>query len=219
MTEIPVGKNVYGKNDEQADRNRQLFREAGLTVVNLLSSPGSGKTSLLERTAGELKDSVRLLVIDGDVETERDAQRLRRLGLTALQIQTHGACHLDARRVAAQFEAVRLADFDLLLIENVGNLVCPSNFDLGEDARVVVASTTEGDDKPLKYPAAYHSADACVLNKIDLLPYVAFSVEQFEAAARRANENLVLLRTSCTTGEGIDAWCRWLLGQVGTPRK
>jgi hydrogenase nickel incorporation protein HypB len=215
VAKIDVGRNVYGKNDERAEQNRRRLREAGVRAVNMLSSPGSGKTSLLERTAVHLKDRVRLLVIDGDVETERDADRLRQLGITALQIQTHGACHLDATRVAAELDKVRLADFDLLLIENIGNLVCPSNFDLGEDARVVVASTTEGDDKPVKYPEAYHSADACVLNKTDLLPYVAFNVEAFEAGARRANDRLRFFRTSCTTDEGIDAWCAWIAELAG----
>ena len=210
MAKISVGQNIYGKNDEQAEANRRRFREAKVFVINMLSSPGSGKTSLLERTAVGLAGDLRLLVIDGDVETERDADRLRQLGIEALQIQTHGSCHLDARRIAAQCEAVSLADYDLLLIENIGNLVCPSNYDLGETARVVVASTTEGDDKPLKYPEVYHTADVCVLNKIDLLPYVAFSVEAFEAGARRVNDKLTFFRTSCTTDEGIEAWCTWL---------
>ena len=210
VAKIDVGRSVYGKNDARAEQNRRLFGELGLCAINLLSSPGSGKTSLLERTAVHLKDRLRLLVIDGDVETERDAERLRKQGLEAIQIQTHGSCHLDATRIAQQFDKVRLADFDLLVIENIGNLVCPSNFDLGETYRVVVASTTEGDDKPVKYPEAYHSADLCVLNKVDLLPYVRFSVEEFEAGARRVNERLRFMRTSCTTDEGIDAWCQWL---------
>lgn len=215
VAKIDVGRNVYGKNDAQAEENRQLFRRLGLCAINLLSSPGAGKTSLLERTAVHLKDRLRLLVIDGDVETEHDAERLRRHGLAAIQIQTHGSCHLDATRIAQQFDQVRLADFDLLLIENIGNLVCPSNFDLGESFRVVVASTTEGDDKPVKYPEAYHSADLCVLNKVDLLPYVPFSVEAFEAGARRVNERLRFLHTSCTTDEGIASWCQWLLECAG----
>ena len=215
MADIPVRKSVHSRNDEIARQNRERFREAGLCVVNLLSSPGSGKTSLLERTAERMKDSMRILVVEGDVETERDADRLRRAGLEAYQIQTHGACHLDASMVAAQLEQVDLALYDLLLIENIGNLVCPSNFDLGEDLRVVVASTTEGDDKPIKYPEAYHTADVCVLNKIDLLPHVQFDLAQFEAGARRVNAELEFLRTSCTTGQGVDAWCDWLRRQAG----
>lgn len=211
---IPVGKSVRQRNDEQAARNREAFRDAGLCTINMLSSPGSGKTSILERTAVHLADTLSILVIDGDVETERDAERLRKLGLVAIQIQTHGACHLDAMRVAEQFAEVRLADFDLLLIENIGNLVCPSNFDLGEDVRVVVASTTEGDDKPIKYPEAYHTAQACVLNKTDLLPYVDFDVAAFEAGARRVNDRLEFFLTSCRTDEGIDLWCQWLVEQT-----
>lgn len=218
MGKIPIGKSVRSRNDEQAARNRRRFNESGLCVVNLLSSPGSGKTSLLERTAVHVADALHLLVIDGDVETERDAERLRAMGLEAIQIQTHGACHLDAMMIDAHLDGVDLGRFDLLVVENVGNLVCPSNFDLGEDLRVVVASTTEGDDKPLKYPEAYHTAQACVLNKIDLLPYVSFDLEAFEAGARRANDKLALLRTSCTTDEGIDAWCEWLRAAVARRR-
>jgi len=227
VADIPVRKSVHSRNDEIARQNRERFGEAGLCVVNLLSSPGSGKTSLLERTAERMKDSMRILVVEGDVETERDADRLRRAGLEGLrragleafQIQTHGACHLDAAMVAARLEQVDLAQFDLLLIENIGNLVCPSSFDLGEDLRVVVASTTEGDDKPVKYPEAYHTADVCVLNKIDLLPHVQFDVAQFEAGARRVNAELEFFRTSCTTGEGVDPWCDWLRRQAGSPRR
>ena len=210
MAQIKVGRSVYGRNDEQAEANRRRFRASGVLAVNLLSSPGAGKTCLLERTALAMKDDTHILVVDGDVETERDADRLRARGIEAIQIQTHGACHLDARRVAAALEGKSLDGYELLLIENIGNLVCPSNFDLGEDLRIVVASTTEGDDKPLKYPEAYHTADACVLNKVDLLPHVAFSVEAFEAAARRTNDRLRLFRTSCTSGEGIPEWCQWL---------
>jgi len=215
MAKIPIEQRLTGRNDELARANRRRFREAGLCVVNILSSPGSGKTCLLERTAAHMKDAVRMLVIDGDVETERDADRIRAMGVEAIQIQTHGACHLDARRIDEHLGGVALADYQLLLIENVGNLVCPSSFDLGEDLRVVVASTTEGDDKPLKYPKAYHTADACVLNKVDLLPHLDFDVEQFEAGARRANADLEFFRTSCVTDEGIPAWCAWLKGHLG----
>ncbi|MCY2925255.1 MAG: hydrogenase nickel incorporation protein HypB [Planctomycetota bacterium] len=210
MTEIPLQKSLFGRNQAEADSNRQRFAQAGLAVVNLLSSPGAGKTSLLERTAACLKGKMRIFVVEGDLETERDADRIRAAGLPARQIQTHGACHLDAQSIDAALAGVDLNSYDLLLIENIGNLICPTGFDLGEDVRVVVASTTEGDDKPHKYPEAYHGADVCVLNKIDLLPYVPFHVEAFLAAARRANPNLLFLQTSCTTGQGIDAWCEFL---------
>lgn len=212
MTEIPLKQSIYGRNQAEADCNRTRFARAGLTVVNLLSSPGSGKTSLLEQTAACLKGKKRIFVVEGDLETERDADRIRAAGLPARQIQTHGACHLDAASIDKALSDVDLSGYDLLVIENIGNLICPTGFDLGEDVRVVVASTTEGDDKPLKYPEAYHGADVCVLNKIDLLAYVPFRVEAFLAAARRANPNLRFLQTSCTTGQGIDAWCEFLCG-------
>ncbi|NLX60359.1 MAG: hydrogenase nickel incorporation protein HypB [Phycisphaerae bacterium] len=218
MAKLPLGRNVRGRNDETAAENRRRFAEARLCAVNLLSSPGSGKTSLLERTAERMKDRWRILVIDGDVETERDAQRLRAAGLEAIQIQTHGACHLNAMMIAEQVATVDPAAFDLLLIENIGNLVCPSNYDLGESSRVVVASTTEGDDKPIKYPEAYHTADLCVLNKVDLLPYLPFDVAAFEAGVRRVKADMPVLHTSCTTGAGLEAWCAWLDGQVRATR-
>jgi hydrogenase nickel incorporation protein HypB len=214
MPNLPLGKNVRGRNDEVAAENRRRFTEARLCAINLLSSPGSGKTSLLERTAERLKDRYRILVIDGDVETDRDAQRLRAAGLHAIQIQTHGSCHLNAMMIAEQMAAVDPVAFDLLLIENIGNLVCPSNYDLGESARVVVASTTEGDDKPIKYPEAYHTADLCVLNKVDLLPHVPFDVAAFEAGVRRVKADMPVLHTSCTTGAGLEAWCAWLEEQI-----
>ncbi|MBN1844053.1 MAG: hydrogenase nickel incorporation protein HypB [Sedimentisphaerales bacterium] len=212
MSRIKVEKNVYNRNQELAEENRRRFQQAGAYVVNMISSPGSGKTSLIERLAPRcVAAGRRLFVIEGDVETERDADRLRRLGVEAVQIQTHGACHLDAAAVARALAGAELAGVDLLIIENVGNLICPTGFDLGEQLRIVVASTAEGDDKPLKYPAAYHKADVCILNKMDLLAWVDFDVERFEAAARRANAQLQLFRTSCRTGEGIDAWCDWLM--------
>ncbi|MCY2930728.1 MAG: hydrogenase nickel incorporation protein HypB [Planctomycetota bacterium] len=217
MTEIPLQKSVFQRNQAQADRIRRRFAQAGLAVVNLLSSPGAGKTSLLEQTAARLAGRRRIFVVEGDLETERDADRIRAAGLPARQIQTHGACHLDAESIEQALTDVDLNAYDLLLIENIGNLICPTGFDLGEDVRVVVASTTEGDDKPHKYPEAYHASDVCVLNKIDLLPYVPFRVEAFLAAARRANPGLVFFQTSCTTGEGIDAWCEYLCALHRSP--
>ncbi len=210
MANISLKESLFGRNQTEADSNRQRFARAGLVVVNLLSSPGSGKTSLLEQTASCLKGKKRIFVVEGDLETERDADRIRAAGLPARQIQTHGACHLDAESIDKALSDVDLSGYDLLLIENIGNLICPTGFDLGESVRVVVASTTEGDDKPHKYPEAYHGADVCVLNKIDLLPYVPFRVEAFLAAARRANPELVFLQTSCTSGQGIEAWCEFL---------
>jgi hydrogenase nickel incorporation protein HypB len=210
MPEIPVGKSIYGRNDAVAEENRWRFREAKVLAINLLSSPGSGKTSLLEQTVPRLAGTMRMYGVEGDVETENDADRLRKAGLEAVQIQTHGGCHLDATMVRDALEGVDLSAIDLLFIENVGNLVCPTNFDLGEGCRVVVASTVEGDDKPVKYPEAYLRADACVLNKIDLVDYVDFDIDTFQSAARRANDKLQFFRTSCRTGEGIETWCAWL---------
>ncbi|MCF7957375.1 MAG: hydrogenase nickel incorporation protein HypB [Phycisphaerae bacterium] len=213
--QIQLKKNVYNRNQELADELRERFKKAGTYVINMISSPGSGKTSLIEKMAPRLNAGLKLFVIDGDLETERDADRLREVGIEAVQIQTHGSCHLDATMIGKALEGVALEAIDLLIIENVGNLVCPTSFDLGETLRVVVASTTEGDDKPLKYPASYHRAGVCIFNKTDLLPYVRFDVAQFEAAARRANGELKIFHTSCSTGQGIEELCQWLSDQVG----
>ncbi len=216
MSKIKVEKNVYNRNQELAEQNRRRFRDAQTFVMNMVSSPGSGKTSLIEQMGPRLASiGCQVFVIEGDVETERDADRLRRLGIEAVQIQTHGSCHLDAARVANALEDIQLEKVDLLMVENVGNLICPTGFDLGEDLRMVVASTAEGDDKPLKYPAAYHKADVCILNKIDLLAYLDFDVAQFEAGARRANSELTIFHTSCRTQEGIEPWCKWLRERIG----
>jgi len=214
MPDIQIERNVYDRNDACAEANRKRFRDCGVLVLNVLSSPGSGKTSLIEETARRMGGERRIFVVEGDVETERDAERIRAVGVDAVQIQTHGACHLDAEEIGEAVADVDLASYDLLIIENVGNLICPTAFDLGESLRIVVGSTTEGEDKPVKYPEAYHGADVCVLNKIDLLAHVPFDAEVFEAAARRANGELRIFRTSCTTGEGLDEWCEWLDGRI-----
>lgn len=210
MVDIKLKKNVYGKNKELADKNRQLFDRNKIFVINMISSPGSGKTSLIEKIGPLVQSFAKVHVVEGDIETENDAQRLRDLGISATQIQTHGACHLDASMIEKALSEVDIAALDMVIIENVGNLVCPTSFDLGENMRIVVSSTTEGDDKPLKYPQAYHSADICVLNKIDLLPYVNCSTEQFEAGARRANAKIEIFHTSCVTADGIDQLCQRL---------
>ena len=214
MPELWIDKSIFDDFDATAISNRKRFRDCGVLALNMLSSPGSGKTSLIEETARRMGKRRKIFVVEGDVETERDADRIRAAGVDAVQIQTHGACHLDSEQIQKALKKVDLNAFDLLIIENVGNLICPTAFDLGEHLRIVVGSTTEGDDKPIKYPEAYHGAHVCVLNKIDLLPHVPFDVETFEGAARRANEDLCLFRTSCTTGEGLDAWCEWLDGQI-----
>ena len=210
MSEIKVKKSVHNRNESIARENHQLFQQADLLAVNILGSPGSGKTSLVEKTVGKLADSLRILVVEGDVETERDADRIRALGVEAIQIQTHGACHLDAVMVSQCLKDIKLSEIDLLIIENIGNLICPASFALGEDLRVIVGSTPEGDEKPVKYPEMYFNADACVINKIDLLDYINFNMADFEAGALRINEKLKVFKTSCTNGQGIEAWCDWL---------
>ncbi len=216
--EIPVQQRILAANEELAARNRARLRASGCFVVNLISSPGAGKTSLLERTADALRarpEAVSFAVIEGDIATEQDAARVRARGVPAVQINTRGDCHLDARMVAKALDdltaQVDLAALDLLIIENVGNLVCPTEFDLGEDAKVVVASVPEGHDKPSKYPATFLRASAMVVNKIDLLPYVDCDLERLVGDARAINGGLAVLPLSCRTGEGLGAWIDWLL--------
>ena len=218
MSIVTIERKVLEKNDEIATLNRARFAEHGLFVVNIVSSPGAGKTTLLERTIETLRGELRLGVVEGDVQTDFDAQRVARYGVPAVQIVTNGGCHLEARLVRDALDALDLTGLDLLVIENVGNLVCPANYDLGETHKVVVLSTTEGDDKPLKYPAMFRRASVLVINKIDLLPYVNARVETIEKHAREINPDLTIFGTSCTTGDGITAWCDWLRQQVAAAR-
>jgi len=214
MNVVTIERKVLEKNDAVAAQNRQTFQEHGIAVLNLVSSPGSGKTSLLERTLEHLNSTLRVAVIEGDVQTDLDAQRVARFSVPAVQIVTRGGCHLEANLVREALQNLELAGLQLLFIENVGNLVCPSNYDLGEAAKVVVVSTTEGDDKPLKYPAMFRNAAIMVINKIDLLPYVDSSADTLSENALRINPALRIFRTSCRTGEGIAQWCDWLRAQV-----
>jgi hydrogenase nickel incorporation protein HypB len=179
-----------------------------------VSSPGAGKTSLLERTLEHLAGKLAVAVIEGDVQTDFDAQRIAKYNVPAVQIVTAGGCHLEANLVHDALGNIDLPHISLLIIENVGNLVCPSNYDLGEAMKVVVASTTEGDDKPLKYPAMFRNSSVLIINKIDLLPYVNCSIETLRANALRINPSLAVFETSCTTGAGIPAWCDWLLART-----
>jgi hydrogenase nickel incorporation protein HypB len=218
MSIITIERKVLERNDEIADANRARFREHGLFVFNIVSSPGAGKTTLLERTIETLRGEMRIGVVEGDVQTDFDAQRVARYGVPAVQIVTNGGCHLEARLVRDALDSLDLGALDLLVIENVGNLVCPANYDLGEALKVVVLSTTEGDDKPLKYPGMFRRASALVINKIDLLPYVNAKVETIETHARDINPLLTIFRTSCTTGDGIPQWCEWLRRQVAAAR-
>lgn len=212
MKVITVERKVLKKNDDVASENRDLFRKHGVFAINMVSSPGAGKTTLLERSIAGLGGSIRLAVVEGDVQTDRDAQRISKLDVPVVQIVTHGACHLEAKLVQDAVSNLPLEALDLLIIENVGNLVCPASFDLGEHVKVVVASTPEGDDKPVKYPKMFHVSDVCVLNKIDLLPHLDFDRARFRKFALEVNPGLVLFETSARTGEGMDAWLEWLRG-------
>jgi hydrogenase nickel incorporation protein HypB len=216
MDFITVERKVLKKNDELAAENRARFNGSGTFVLNLLSSPGAGKTTLLEQTIRLLGGTPRVAVVEGDVQTNHDARRIAGTGAPVVQIVTNGACHLEARLVQDALANLDLNGVELLFIENVGNLVCPASFDLGEHKKVVIASTTEGADKPAKYPNAFRVSDVCVLNKVDLLPHVDFDVDEFMDYARTVNPALTFFRTSARTGEGLDEWVDWL--RVNTSR-
>ncbi|RFT16963.1 MAG: [NiFe] hydrogenase nickel incorporation-associated protein HypB [Candidatus Saccharicenans subterraneus] len=207
--EVLVLEDILGSNKKIASSIRKKLEDKGILAVNLLSSPGSGKTTLLERIGLRLKDHFKVGVIEGDIETERDAERIRKIGLPAWQITTHGACHLEAKMLARIFDQIP-ADLDFLFIENVGNLVCPASFDLGESLRFVLLSVPEGDDKPRKYPEAFITSQVFVITKSDLLPYLPFDAERVTAEALEINPKLEVFRTSALTGEGIDALCQYL---------
>jgi len=210
MSLITIERKVLEKNDDVAATNRVRFKKQGLFVFNLVSSPGAGKTSLLEAILREAKGRVPIGVIEGDVQTDLDAQRVARFGVPAVQIVTRGGCHLDATLVQQALAAMDLSPLKVLVIENVGNLVCPANYDLGEDLKVVVLSTTEGDDKPLKYPAMFRNASVLIINKVDLLPYVPCDIEAMKHNARQINPDLLIFETSATTGRGIGALVEWI---------
>jgi hydrogenase nickel incorporation protein HypB len=205
-----IERKVLEKNDQVAGRNRELFRERGIFVLNFVSSPGAGKTSILEKTFQELGTSMRMAVIEGDVQTDLDAQRVARYGVPVIQIVTLGGCHLDAILVRDAMKNLDLSGVDLLFIENVGNLVCPANYDLGEALKVVILSTTEGDDKPLKYPGMFLNSSVLIINKTDLVPYVRCNLNELKSNALRINPALKVFEISCFTGAGIPEWCDWL---------
>lgn len=207
---IELEMDILGKNDAQARHNRDHFTKQNILAFNLVSSPGSGKTALLERTLNDLKTDHRFYVIEGDQQTMNDANRIAATGVEAIQINTGKGCHLDADMIHRALHNLSPADDSILFIENVGNLVCPALFDLGENARVAIISVTEGDDKPLKYPDMFASSQLCIINKIDLLPYVNFKVERAKEYARRANPSIQFLELSATTGLGMSSWYQWL---------
>jgi len=216
---VTVKRRALAASEERAESLRRGFAGSGTLVVNLISSPGSGKTTLLEATVSRLKDDLRCAVIEGDVATERDADRIRALGVPAHQILTGGACHLDARQVETALAESQLLPADILFIENVGNLICPTTYDLGEDFKVAVLSTTEGDDKPFKYPAIFARAEVTVVSKIDLLPHLPFDLDAVREQLNSLSPAGKIVEVSATTGDGMDEWCRLLTDRLTTKRQ
>ncbi|MFZ0047385.1 MAG: hydrogenase nickel incorporation protein HypB [Streptosporangiaceae bacterium] len=214
---VQLQQKVLAKNDDLARANRQWLRDRGILAINLMSSPGSGKTTLLERTTRELAGRMSISVIEGDQETALDAKRIQAAGSPVVQINTGVGCHLDADMVAQGLRGLDPPSGSIVVIENVGNLVCPALFDLGEEAKVVLASVTEGADKPLKYPHMFRQADLVLLNKTDLLPYVDFDVRQYMSDLRRTAPDAMLLQLSVTTGDGMQGWYDWLRRRVLPP--
>ncbi len=210
MHDILTTTGVLEHNDALAFENRETLRDLGIYTVNLMSGPGAGKTTLLERTLAALKGELRMAVLEGDMHTRLDAERVERYGVPAIQINTGGSCHLEARQVHDAMHHLPLKELDLLFIENVGNLVCPAEFDLGEHDRVMLLSVTEGHDKPRKYPVMFHTAQALLLTKTDLLPYVDFDLAAARREAQGLNIGMDILELSCRSGEGLEAWYAWL---------
>lgn len=207
---VNVMVDVLEANDRIATASKEIFDRNKNLVVNLMSSPGAGKTTLLERTAEALAGKVRLGVITGDIETSRDAERIEKYNIPVVQLTTVTACHLDANMVASALPHLDLSQIDILIIENVGNLVCPAEFKVGEDCKVMILSVTEGDEKPLKYPLMFRESSLLIINKIDLLPYTNFNMDEAKANALKMNPNLGIMEVSTTTGQGIEDWISWL---------
>lgn len=208
--EIQLEVDVLSKNNLIAERNRGFFEALNITALNLVSSPGSGKTSLLESTIKEIGNEIDFYVVEGDQQTTNDADRIASAGAPVIQINTGNGCHLDAEMVNTAFKQLQPKQNSVLMIENVGNLVCPSMFDLGESYRVVIISTTEGEDKPIKYPAMFETSQLCIINKIDLLPYLDFDMDKLKEYAHRVNHQLEFIELSVKSGEGMDKWYEWL---------
>lgn len=211
---VKVVTRILEANERIAAENRRLFDESGVYVINLMSAPGAGKTSLLETTIKELNGKIKTAVIEGDIAGTADAERIGSLGVPVIQINTGGACHLDANMINEVLESLPLKETDLLFVENVGNLVCPAEFNIGEDMKAMVLSITEGDDKPLKYPLMFQESSALILNKIDLLPYTNASIEKIRKDAMSLNTSLKIFEVSCKTGKGIAEWAEWLTEKV-----
>ncbi|MCA9886187.1 MAG: hydrogenase nickel incorporation protein HypB [Anaerolineae bacterium] len=214
VIKVPVVEEILSANDQLAESNRSLLDAHHVFGVNIMSSPGSGKTSTIVATQERLKDRLRLGMVDGDIETTIDADRAAEAGMQAVQINTGGNCHLDAVMVAGGLQAMKLDEIDLMIVENVGNLICPSSFKLGTHISVLIASVPEGDDKPYKYPPMYRGVDALIINKIDVLPYFKFDMDYFIKGVEMLNPGLTTFPISCVTGEGLDEWAEWLYEQV-----
>jgi len=208
--EIKLVKDILAANEVIAAQNKSFFTEHGVYVINLMGSPGAGKTTLLELTAEGLKGKTGMAVIEGDIATSRDAERIAAHAIQTVQINTGGECHLDGNMVRGGLGELDLDGIDLLVVENVGNLVCPAEFNIGEDAKVMISTVTEGDDKPLKYPLMFQVSSVLLLNKVDLLPHVEFDLERFRAEALKINPRLEIMFISCKTGEGLESWLQWL---------
>jgi hydrogenase nickel incorporation protein HypB len=211
---ISVVRNVLEANDRIALENRDIFKKNQMWVINLMSSPGAGKTSVLEKTIDAMKGKLAIGVIEGDIQSSEDAERVAKKGAPVVQINTNGACHLDGNMIRETFGEFNFKEIDLLVVENVGNLVCPAEFNVGEDAKVMILSVPEGDDKPSKYPLIFRESKVLLINKIDLLPHVDCSLERIKADSLKINPDLIIFEISCKTGEGIDKWCNWLMENV-----
>jgi len=214
LVKVTIAQNILAANDTIAGEIQQNLSARGIRTLNIMSSPGAGKTTLLERTIERLHGRLSIGVIEGDVETTADAERIEAAGAQTVQINTRGACHLEAHMIRDALAQIELASLDLLVIENIGNLVCPAAWNLGEDTRVVVVSTTEGDDKPAKYPQMFAASEVMVVNKLDLLPYVDYDLQKVKRQALAINPHLRIFELSCRTGEGLDTWCEWLITLV-----
>jgi len=215
--EIKIVKDILDANERMAQRNRKLFDGNNLFAVDLMSSPGAGKTSLILQTLKNLEGKIKMGVIEGDVSSSLDAEAIGKEGIPVVQINTGGGCHLDANMLSTALDSVPLGELQLLFIENVGNLICPAEFSLGEHRRVLISSIPEGDDKPFKYPLMFNTVDAVLINKIDLLPYLKFDIDAFSRTVKGMNQKVEIFPISCTTGEGIEQWVSWLLSQMKRP--
>jgi hydrogenase nickel incorporation protein HypB len=211
---ISVVRDILEANARIAQQNKDLFDENKLLVINLMSSPGAGKTSLLERSIGALKEDLSIGVIEGDIQSSQDAERIAQTGIPVVQINTGGACHLDGNMIRDTFGEFSFKDLDLLVVENVGNLVCPAEFKVGEDFKAMILSVAEGDDKPAKYPLMFHESSVLLINKVDLLPYVDCSVKNIKEDALKINPGLAIFEISCKTGEGLEGWYNWIRERV-----